>query len=85
MLYTVMPLERVYHSYDTKDEKEEMMEFSLEHGRIIAKRCEDHYEVERILSTDMSDYLREDYMPGALLQREKSENTFEDNTSFPCI
>lgn len=74
MLYTVMPLERVYArpvSYtDIKQERPkesqeaEYQEVILPHGRVITRREGEGFIVERINSTDMSDYLKEDYTPG---------------------
>jgi hypothetical protein len=74
MLYTVVPLERIYArpaSYtDIKQErpkeKEEIEyhELLLKNGRVIARREGKEFIVERINSTDMSDYLNEAYTPG---------------------
>lgn len=74
MLYTVMPLERVYArpaSYtDIRQEKPQesanaqYLEVTLPHGRIVTRREGDNYIVERVNSTDMSDYLNNDYSPG---------------------
>ena len=74
MLYTVMPLERVYArpaSYtDIRQEKmqertdPQYREVTLPHGRIVTRREGDNYIIERVNSTDMSDYLNLDYSPG---------------------
>lgn len=74
MLYTVRPLERIYASPDTfhpvKKEKqteeaeEEYRDIMLPNGRIVARHDGDNYVIERINSTDMKDYLNEDYAPG---------------------
>lgn len=79
MLYTVVPLERIYSCRtqsilgntrgrtDSKSELEsvEYKNISLQHGRIYAKRDGDNYIVDGICSTDMSDYLNSEYMPGS--------------------
>jgi hypothetical protein len=74
MLYTVMPLERVYArpvSYtDIKQDKtkekaeEEYREVPLQHGRIVTRRDGENYVIERVNSTSMSDYLNDEYVPG---------------------
>ncbi len=74
MLYTVMPLERIYArpvSYtDIKQEKPresteaQYREVTLPHGRIMTRRDGDNYIIERVNSTDMSDYLNQEYSPG---------------------
>ncbi len=85
MLYTVVPLERIY-SYRTESilgssrqkeegEKEdtavEYKDITLKHGRIHARRDGENYVVEGINSTDMGDYLNKDYMPGAAINLNK--------------
>ncbi len=82
MLYTVVPLERIY-SYRTesilgntsqKEDKEgentavEYKDISLKHGSVYARRDGGNYIVEGISSTDMEDYLNKDYMPGAVIK-----------------
>lgn len=75
MLYTVVPLERIYvnlRDKDTpkKDEQEpEYQEVLLKHGRVVTRREGENYVVQKINSTDMSDYLNEDYSPGKIMQR----------------
>ncbi len=74
MLYTVMPLERVYArpaSYtDIRQEKPQAsnapqyQEVTLPHGRIMTRQERDGYIIERVSSTDMRDYLNEAYSPG---------------------
>lgn len=78
MLYTIMPLERIY-SYKTqsilgngtsKDELKgdaatEYRTISLNHGSVYARRDGDKYIVDGILSTDMNDYLNPLYFPGS--------------------
>ena len=67
------PLERIYANFN-KVEKDrtasseipEFKEVTLPHGRIITRRDGDNYIIERILSTDMKDYLNMDYSPGKL-------------------
>lgn len=72
MLYTVVPLERIYKSRmddklqnPTKDL--EYKEILMPHGRVLARREGDCYLVDRVLSTDMSDYLKEDLYPGKFI------------------
>ncbi|CUH92478.1 YlzJ-like family protein [Herbinix luporum] len=70
MLYTVVPLERIYLDHRAKDQgkkeeaEPEYKEIQLKHGRVLARREGDNYIVHRITSTDMSDYLNGDYSPG---------------------
>jgi hypothetical protein len=74
MLYTVRPLERIYArpaSYsDIKQEKPKdqteasYREVNLRHGRVVTRREGDEYVVEGVSSTDMQDYLNEQYSPG---------------------
>ena len=74
MLYTVMPLERIYATPRTKEtmekerkeweEKAQYKEVTLPHGRIVTRQEGEDYIIERINSTDMSDYLNADYSPG---------------------
>lgn len=74
MLYTVVPLERIYvdqraKEQAIKDEAEiEYKEISLKHGRVVARRDGDNYVVHRINTTDMSDYLNADYSPGNIIK-----------------
>ena len=84
MLYTVVPLERIY-SYRTqsilgnthypesaqgKDTAVEYRNIALKHGNIYTRIDGSDYIVEGIASTDMADYLNEEYMPGARIRRE---------------
>jgi hypothetical protein len=74
MLYTVVPLERIYaiprsNDRNNKDKLKETSEpeyrdVLLPHGRIMARREGENYIIERVNSTDMSDYLKDDYVPG---------------------
>lgn len=74
MLYTVVPLERIYVNHNAgnitqkKEEEPEYREIMLKHGRIIARRNGENYVVHRIISTDMSDYLNADYYPGQIIK-----------------
>jgi hypothetical protein len=85
MLYTVMPLERIY-SYRTEsvlgntgqlefqnagDTAVEYRDISLEHGSVRARRDGENFVVEGINSTDMRDYLNEEYVPGAVIKSGK--------------
>ena len=72
LLYTVVPLERIYidhraKEYEAKQMKDEQIEFKealLQHGRVITRQDGEDYVIDKIYSTDMSDYLNEDYSPG---------------------
>lgn len=69
MLYTVRPLERIYHNFnqepkDQLDGNVEYKEFPIPSGIVIARRDEDKYIVDHIISTDMTDYLLDKYQPG---------------------
>jgi hypothetical protein len=76
MLYTIRPLERIYANPDTFSDKKnnkpkaaeeaeaEYKEVLLPSGRIVTRRDGENYVIERINSTDMQDYLNEDYVPG---------------------
>ncbi len=76
MLYTVVPLERIYaipssseqSNKDKQKQKEEpeaeYRDIMIPHGRIVARREGENYIVERINSTDMQDYLNDGYVPG---------------------
>ena len=78
MLYTVTPLERIFarpESYsDIRQERpvekaeEEYHDINLKHGRVVTRRNGENYIVERINSTDMTDYLKEEYSPGKTIQ-----------------
>lgn len=76
LLYTARPLERIYASpavfdhtgryKETKDKAEEpeYREVMLPSGRIVTRRDGEDYVIESIYSTDMKDYLNENYFPG---------------------
>lgn len=83
MLYTVVPLERIY-SYRTESvltgrasqlddvhsfnsKESELASMSLSSGRVYAKRYGEEYLVDGIFSTDMSDYLNPMYVPGSVI------------------
>jgi hypothetical protein len=88
LLYTVVPLERIYADLRRKnnnsgkgrdaDEQNtndrnakdnlQYRDILLPHGRIVARQDGDNYVVEKICSTDMSDYLNEDYTPGKIVK-----------------
>lgn len=77
MLYTVVPLERIYSNqarsildeYRVKSyqatEEIEYKDISISHGRIYARKEGNKYIVDKIHSTNMEDYLNEKYAPGA--------------------
>lgn len=74
MLYTVRPLERIYaapeifsHNQTNMQSEElnyEYRDVMLANGRIVTRRDGENYVIEKINSTDMKDYLNEDYVPG---------------------
>lgn len=74
MLYTVVPLERIYVDQSEKnqakeDETEpEFKEVILKHGRVVTRRNGEDYVVQKVNSTDMSDYLNEEYSPGKIIK-----------------
>ncbi|MDF2589658.1 MAG: hypothetical protein K0S41_3499 [Anaerocolumna sp.] len=82
MLYTVVPLERIY-SYRTEsilgnssrnkksmseEEKIDYKQISLPNGRIYARRDGENFVVDGIYSTDMGDYLNNEYSPGSIIK-----------------
>lgn len=79
MLYTARPLERIYappevfnHNKNVnngaEDSSIEYKEVILPSGRIVTRRDGENYIIERINSTDMSDYLNTEYSPGKSYQ-----------------
>lgn len=83
MLYTVVPLDRIYNcrtesvmynigrkdnTTSSENNLEEYKNISLPHGNIQAKRVGDHYVVDSIYSSDMSDYLNTEYTPGTSIK-----------------
>jgi len=80
MLYTVRPLEQIYaapnnnknnkaengniKNQSTENKEAEYREVMLPNGRIVTRRDGENYVIERINSTDMKDYLKDDYVPG---------------------
>ncbi len=84
MLYTVIPLERIYsyrtesilgntrypESTEGKDTAVEYRNIALKHGNVYTKLDGSDYVVEGIVSTDMADYLNAEYMPGSRIRRE---------------
>lgn len=85
MLYTVVPLERIY-SYRTESVlgntrqdgsgkpepgDAEYKNITLKHGNVYTRREGTDYVVEGISSTDMADYLNKEYMPGARIKSDR--------------
>ena len=78
MLYTVMPLERIYArpaSYaDIRQARPENQqdtayhEVLLPHGRVVTRREGENYIVDHVISTDMKDYLQSEYSPGKTIK-----------------
>ena len=88
MLYTVVPLERVYHNFRENDQlkfqsdgrnqqladQPEYREIMLKHGRVVTRRDGDNYIIEKINSTDMGDYLNAEYAPGQYVNHRGENN-----------
>lgn len=75
MLYTSMPLERVYHNHNKardyardKSTELEYKEITLPNGVVRARKSGDDYVVDGLISTDMTDYLNLDYKPGNIIK-----------------
>jgi hypothetical protein len=72
MLYTAKPLERIYADPSVFDSKRKerpaqenlYQEVTLPNGRIVTRKDGENYVIERLHSTDMRDYLNEEYYPG---------------------
>jgi hypothetical protein len=79
MLYTVMPMERIYHNFMEKQQENtakakveqegEFREVLLPHGRVVTRRNGKEYVVERLNSTNMGDYLNDEYSPGKAIKK----------------
>lgn len=71
MLYTVRPLESIYHNRMEKEEEpeKEIEEFPIDHGVVMAYKKDDDYIVDSICSTDMANYLNPEYYPGQIYKR----------------
>lgn len=77
MLYTVKPLETIYSNkvqsliisrYTETDKREGVTCMDIEHGKVYARKDGEHYVVDTIHSTNLSDYLDEKYIPGSILR-----------------
>ena len=77
MLYTVVPLERIYtnrarsvlddyriKTYHTPNETIEYKELPIANGKISIRQEGSKNIIDRVHSTDMSDYLNVKYVPG---------------------
>ncbi len=74
MLYTARPLEKIYaqpsvfdQNKKENEENKEIPEYRdviLPNGRLRTRRDGENYIIEGIYSTNMSDYLNEEYFPG---------------------
>lgn len=78
MLYTSVPLEKVYHNFreqakpaakdgSSENKPEDNMDYKevlLKHGRLVTKRDGENYVIQKVYSTDMGDYLNDQYSPG---------------------
>ena len=75
MLYTVVPLERIYRSrtkadltnYDESEDTMEFKDIAIANGFVRARREKNHYIVDGIHSTDMNDYLDDRFAPGSII------------------
>lgn len=72
MLYTSMPLERIYHDMNKEEEEQEiaLKEFPTANGRVYAEEVDGAYYIRNIESSNMQDYLSEKYQIGAIYQAE---------------
>ena len=81
MLYTVTPLERIYanqvQSLIISRYKEDEIKnhgtverkcIDIQHGKVYARRDGNNYVVDGIISTNMSDYLNNEYTPGTIVK-----------------
>lgn len=82
MLYTVVPLERIYcnmrervggssksiRGNEISYSEIEHVTIELEHGKIYAKKYADDYVIEQIVSTNMKDYLNPQFNPGNIIK-----------------
>ena len=88
MLYTIVPLERIYsnrtksiitskrNTSEKEDlEKTEFVNIALQHGQVYARRDGNRYVVDGICSTDMNDYLNASYSLGASISKPESDVT----------
>ena len=66
MLYTVVPLERIYNDMNLikQEEPVECKVFYTKYGTITTNLVNDEYIIDSIRSTNMEDYLNPDYQPG---------------------
>ncbi len=80
MLYTVIPLERIYSNhnlnYTTNKSvnknglsEKDYKEMELDYGKLYARKEGDQYVVDGIQSTDMRDYLKSEYIPGTIVNK----------------
>ena len=69
MLYTIMP-EEVIFKEAYSDEKQKYEEIEYNGKKVIAKILENgDYVIERLISTDVSDYVNENLMPGNIISK----------------
>lgn len=79
MLYTSRPLERIYAppsvfqnkktDRNKEEDSAEYREVILPNGRIVTRRDGENYVIDKLYSTDMKDYLNEEYSPGKSIKR----------------
>lgn len=72
MLYTSMPLERIYCDMNKEEEEQEvcLKEFPTANGMVYAEEVEGKYYIRNMQSSNMEDYLSEKYQIGAVYQEE---------------
>lgn len=68
MLYTAMPLERIYHDMNKEEEETPILlhEFPTPYGRVYTEEIDGTYYIRGLESTNMADYLDEKYQIGAI-------------------
>lgn len=71
MLYTVIPIEQIYRGIKKEIEiKKEEKDIQILHGYVSVEKNGESYVVNRVISTDMKDYLNEMYFPGQTISSE---------------
>lgn len=80
MLYTTMPLERIYHNFHDNSLKTETNDLSLsrkkihtKYGNLTVHQEGSHYVIDHFSSTNMEDYLTPKYCPGMTILNEELE------------
>ncbi len=69
ILYTPMQLELVLEGFESQTAQQNQKEIPISNGKLIVKdNLDGTASVVRLISTNPYDYLRPDYMPGALVR-----------------